>query len=131
VPENDAFAGAEELHGESGRLLASTIGTTKEPGEPAHAGKQGGASVWYRWTAPRSGVAAVETGGSSFDTLLAVYTGADVAALTLVAEDDDALGVQSRVTFDAVAGVEYRIAVDGYGGATGDVVLSWEIEEAA
>jgi hypothetical protein len=33
--------------------------------------------------------------------------------------------VQSRVSFTAVGGTTYRIAVDGYGGASGAVSLGW------
>ena len=32
-------------------------------------------------------------------------------------------GQEATVTFDAVAGTTYRIAVDGYNGASGDIVL--------
>ena len=48
-----------------------------------------------------------DTIGSSFDTLLAVYTGTAVNALTTVASNDDidtsGHNYQSRVTFTAVA----------------------------
>jgi hypothetical protein len=83
---------------------------TKEAGEPNHGGDPGGASAWYRWTAPASGKA--ELGAcSSFDFLLGLYTGSSVDALTPVA-------VESRpapcfVNFFASAGTTYRIAIDG------------------
>src|SRR5205085_571573 len=61
----------------------------------------------------------------TFDTLLGAYTGTSVAGLALVASNDDANGGQtSSVTFSAVAGVTYQVAVDGYGGATGGVTLN-------
>ena len=69
-----------------------------------------------------------DTVGSSFDTLLAVYTGNGVGTLTLVTNNDDIAGAnnrQSSVTFTPVTGTTYRIAVDGYGGAAGNVVLNW------
>ena len=64
--------------------------------------------------------------GSSFDTLLAVYRGTSVSALTAVASNDDIASgnLQSRVTFTPVAGTTYRIAVDGYNGASGTIVLT-------
>ena len=66
----------------------------------------------------------VDTAGSSFDTLLGVYTGTAVGALTTVASNDDANGTtQSQVSFAAVAGTTYRIAVDGFAGATGSVAV--------
>jgi hypothetical protein len=128
---NDAFANATAISGTSGTATGTTAGMTKEAGEPNHAGNPGGHSVWYRWTAPSGGTATIDTIGSSFDTVLAVYTGAAVSALAVVAQNDDASGVQSRVTFTAVGGTSYSIAVDGYGGATGSVTLHWSLAGAS
>jgi hypothetical protein len=130
-PANDFFASAIALTGASGTVNGSTVAATKEPGEPAHAGNAGGASVWYRWTAPASATVTIETAGSSFDTLLAVYRGSTVNALTQVAANDDVSSTvfTSRVSFAATAGTTYLIAVDGYKPsgpvATGAVKLSW------
>src|SRR5687767_6589051 len=106
-------------------MTARTTSATKETGEPDHAGHPGGASVWYRWTAPADGSVAIDTCGSGFDTLLAVYGGASLPALSAVASNDDAgCGAgTSRVTFTADAGVTYRIAVDGKNGQTGHLNL--------
>lgn len=116
APSNDAFANAAPIAGPGWALLATNAGATRETGEPEHAGAAGGGSVWWRWTAPTAGTVTIATDGSSFDTLLAVYTGTKVEALTLVAADDDSgEGPRSLVTFTAVAGTEYRLAVDGKG----------------
>jgi hypothetical protein len=99
---------------------------TVQPGEPQHAGVAGGHSIWFKWTAPRSGTYDIDTCGSTIDTLLGVYTGSAVNALTPVASDDDAGGEcspGSRVVFDATEGTVYRIAVDGKGGAAGPIDL--------
>src|SRR5438552_2711315 len=120
---SDSFANASALGGSSLTASGSNVGASKEPGEPDHGGP-GGASMWWRWTAPASGQAIIDSFGSGFDTLLGVYTGSAVNALTLVAANNDAGGMlQSRVMFQAPAGVEYRIAVDGYVGATGPITL--------
>jgi hypothetical protein len=69
----------------------------------------------------------VNTKGSDFDTLLAVYTGNSVSALSVVASNDDIIAstyVQGQVAFVAVAGVTYHIAVDGWNGAVGSVVVN-------
>ncbi len=124
APSNDAFANAASLSGSGLALLSSNSGATREAGESEHAGAAGGASVWWRWKAPFAGTVTVATDGSSFDTLLAVYSGSALDALTAVASDDDSgEGPRSLATFTAVAGTEYRIAVDGKAGATGLVVL--------
>ena len=127
APSNDAFANARTLERASGEARAHSVGATEEPGEPDHAGNAGGRSVWFRWVAPRSGQFAFVTFGSDFDTLLAVYTGSSVTALTPVAANDDAgKGIeQSMVSFRATQGVEYRLAVDGFAGKTGTILLQW------
>jgi hypothetical protein len=120
-PANDAFASAASL---GGTASGTTVGATKEPGEPNHAGIAGGHSIWWTWTATASGSATITTAGSSFDTLLAVYTGTALSALTAVASNDDANGTtQSQVVFTAAAGTTYRVAVDGYGGTSGSVSI--------
>ena len=115
---NDNFSNAIMVSGE--KITTSAIGTiaaTKEPGEPDHVGNLGGKSVWWKWTTPRTGRVQLDTLGSSFDTLLAVYTGASVADLTEVASNDDLEltknQYQSSLVFDAVQGETYYIAVDG------------------
>ena len=124
-PSNDNFANAEVLVGGFGWTDGDTTGATKEPGEPDHAGNPGGASVWYAWTAPESGRTSMSVCYSEFDTLLAVYTGDDLAALTEVAADNNGCSPQSRVTFAATAGTTYRIAIDGADGAAGYYELDW------
>jgi hypothetical protein len=122
---NDLFSNATSISGSGGSTSGTTVGMTKEAGEPNHAGNTGGHSIWYAWTAPATGSVTIDTIGSSFDTLLGAYTGTSVSALTLVAANDDASGLQSRVIFTASGGTTYRIAVDGYGGASGSVTLHW------
>lgn len=126
-PVNDAFAQAIALTGLPAQASLSNAGATREPGEPLHAGNSGGRSVWWTWTSPVAGRVVMHTGGSSLDTLLAVYRGTDVAGLALVAaNDDDPLGIEietSRVWFEASLGTNYAIAVDGYAGASGTIHL--------
>ena len=73
-----------------------------------------------------SGPMTFDTAGSRFDTLLASYTGPNISSLTTVGSNDDTRGLPtSRLTFDAVAGVAYHIAIDGKDGANGIAVLNW------
>lgn len=105
-PVNDDFAGRELLTGEMIVLAGTTVGATREQDEPAHGGRANGASVWYRWVAPRDGPFVVSVLGST-PRVARVFTGESLASL-------DAIGSASstRVPFNAVAGVEYPIAVD-------------------
>jgi hypothetical protein len=135
VPSNDSFDFAQDL----GNALPGTagginIGASKESGEPNHAGNIGGHSVWYSWTATTSyGVTfTLRNTTTNFDTLLAVYTGPLVFALTQRAANDDygrtpGAGQTSTVFFPTVPGTTYRIAVDGFNGQTGSFVLSWQV----
>lgn len=131
---HDAFADAALLPGSRLSITDSSLGATKELQEPNHAGFPGGASLWWRWIAPVSGNVELDTIGSDFDTLLAVYTGTDVADLSPIAANDDlgvGVGGVSRTTFQAASGTEYLIAVDGFGGATGSVTLNLRIDHDA
>ena len=128
LPPNNAFASATAISGPTGSVNGPTEGATKEAGEPEHNGEATAVnSVWWAWTAPYSGMATFDTVGSAFDTVLAVYTGTSVGALTAVASNDDAVGLVSRVSFNATGGTVYRIAVAGYGGASGRAVLNWSL----
>ena len=125
-PTNDQFAIAQLIAGNNGSVSGANTDATKESGEPNHAGSAGGRSVWYRWIAPASGAWVFNTRGSAVDTLMAVYTGNAVNALTLVASNDDSgAETASCVAFNAVSGQEYRIAVDSVGASSGTLVLNW------
>ena len=126
-PANDNFASASSLSGASGRTTGSNASSSRESGEPLHCATSGLASVWYQWTAPASGATTFDTIGSSFDTVLSVYTGGSVGGLTRVNCNDDASGLQSRTAFTASTGTTYRIAVSGYAGATGNITLNWSL----
>lgn len=135
-PSNDSFSAAEPLFlkkttegflREKAGFSIDNWGATKEVGEPDHRGDPGGASVWFQWTAPRTGGVFVQTyGGRATDQpLLAVYTGSSVSALTAVPQiesqpDDDYM-------FFAEAGTTYRIAVDGGFVAATDAADMFEI----
>ncbi len=127
----DRFADRAVVTAPNGSGYGVNIGASVEPGEPLHAGKQGGRSVWVGWRAPGDGVVWLDTRGSGFDTLLAVYRGSAVNALTPVVSDEDSGGaLTSAVGFSVAAGVEYAIAVDGFAGAEGFVILNWAFEAA-
>lgn len=128
LPMTNNFADRGNLNGLAGLGSSSNAGATKEAGEQNHAGKGGGKSMWISWTAPSSGIASFSTEGSSFDTLLAVYTGDSLAGLTEVAKDDDSAGFYgSALRFNAFVGTVYNIAVDGLAGAEGRIILSWNL----
>lgn len=129
VCPNDDFGACVTLTGSYGSRAAHNFDATKEPGEPDHTGDPGGHSLWFCWIAPTNTPITFDTIGSTYDTLLAVYTGNTVSSLSLVASNDDIIPgqyVQSTLTFTPVKGATYHIAVDGYGGASGIIALNWD-----
>ena len=113
-PVNDNFANASPL---IGGLWGSTNGDNSlatSQSEPSHAGFAPSHSVWYQWVAPQDGEVEFDTLGSltvatnvtftfdgitfqsvtnivtvNLDTVLAVYTGTSLSALSQVAANDD------------------------------------------
>src|ERR1051325_11091518 len=77
----DNFVDRGTLTGTNGTLAAQQRFATMERGEPRHADKPGGKSVWYTWQAPKTGIMTIRTTGSTFDTLLGVYQGTSVRTL--------------------------------------------------
>jgi MYXO-CTERM domain-containing protein len=132
APLNDAFAQAAVLDGTGGTAAGWNLNATLESGEPVHAATSGGKSVWWQWTPAASGTASFDTHGSGFDTVLAVYTGSGVSVLAEVASNDNdgSAGNASGLSFAAIAGTTYRIAVDGKAAASGAVTLAWTLLQA-
>jgi thermolysin len=126
LTNNDNFANARLLEDFSFLDKASSSSATRETGEPAHAGQTAAKSLWWKWTAVGNGRLQVNTKGSSFDTVLAVYTGASLTALTPVTSNDNvATSVKySQVDFTTTRGTTYYFAVDGNSGASGQVILN-------
>lgn len=133
APANNNFANRANIQNTTQtELQGNNTGANKESGEPNHAGAIGGASVWWSWTAPNwassAYTAMFSTKGSTFDTVLAVYRGTAVNALTQVAASDDAFDdYTSQVLFTPEPNVTYAIAVDGYQAAEGQITLTFSL----
>jgi len=123
---NDNFVNARVLVEMPCFDKASNSSATAEPGERDHAGNLARRSLWWKWTATGSGRLKLDTMGSNFDTVLAVYTGTALSNLKEVAANDDAanLRTHSLVEFGVTRGITYYIAVDGKNGATGMATLN-------
>ena len=124
-PANDNFANRIDIPNPAA-VTGTNIGATPEAGEPIHAGSTSARnSVWWRFTPSASGPVTIDTFGSDFDTVLAVYTGSSVANLTPVASNDDSGGTQqSRVSLQGAAGTSYAIAVAGFALSEGNILLT-------
>ncbi len=134
----DYFTNRETIFTTNGTLIGDNSMATVETGEPKHGGKVGGHSLWISWVAPTNGVATFDTHGSSFDTLISAYTlnstnATQVTQLHEEARNDDDPGFEptSLIQIGAIAGHSYQIAVDGYEGDAGTVLLHWSFLAAA
>jgi len=130
-----AFGQDEEMSGytnneatiqnQPGRLINGVVAET------GHAGNPGGKSIWFRYEViDYRTIVSIDTIRSDFDTIMAVYTLNEDKTLTeVVANDDIDFNMnesRSKVTFEAVPGTFYYIAVDGK-----NVELSGDYPEAA
>lgn len=129
-PENDDFDNAIVIAGLSGSIEGSNVGASLEDGEPLSDSFAVQRTVWYKWTASYDGKANFDTIGTSFDTLMGIYTGADVAVLQRIATDDDSGGrPASRCQFDCLKGTDYYICIGGYRGDCGTFHLNWRMTD--
>jgi hypothetical protein len=81
-------------------------------------------TLWWRIEGTGSAIT-VDTAGSTFDTMVAVYLvdgdkiGAQVGCI-----DDVDESLQARITFETVADASYLVQTGGFGGETGDLNVS-------
>ncbi len=108
---NDAISGP-------GNFAANT--TTATTGSPVGTCGAIGNDVWYYWTATTSGVASITTCGLiGSDSAIAVWADgmpAGSCPTSQIACNDDACGLQTRVTWPVTAGSKYFLEVGGFAG---------------
>jgi hypothetical protein len=79
-PATDMFANRIVITGTNIVVTSSSVGATRETGEPYHAGNTGGASVWWSWTEFSNGAVTMSTAGSCFRHGAAAEIGCRVRA---------------------------------------------------
>lgn len=128
-PANDFFVNAIPLTGAAGTVSGNNTAASKEVGEPNPAGNPGGRSLWWSYTPTSDGILELSTSGSTFDTIMGLYTGTNVANLTTIVDNDDAYigapGGYSYISQAVRSGQTYYILVDGYNGASGTISLGY------
>ncbi|MDE0420347.1 MAG: S8 family serine peptidase [Gammaproteobacteria bacterium] len=133
-PDNDDYAHAAAMEGESGTVSGTNAGATSEPAELMGNSSATSpfvlngwaASVWYRWTAPSTGDYQFSVNRTA--QVVAAFEGDSMAAARMVsgvpAQGGD---MDEAIVFPATEGVEYRIAVasgSAYWAGT-EFELSW------
>jgi subtilisin family serine protease len=125
---NDYFSSARLISGTSGSVNDTNTSATRETGEPITRGSTA-STKWYSYTPASSGTLTVNTNGSSYDTVLGVFTGSSVSSLSNVASDDDSGdGYNSLVSLSVSSGTTYFVQVGAYSsGAIGAITLNWSL----
>jgi hypothetical protein len=110
-PANDAFAGAEPLVANGPPVLGSTLGASREAGEPTGPNN----TVWYSWTAPADGVVGLEalSPGPKF----ALFAGTALGQLNFLGSGagwmefycDAGVTYQIRITMDRAEDFVFRM----------------------
>ena len=116
---NDQFSQARWFASSTARSTESTLGATREPGEPQHRGGEANKSLWWRWDVPVTSLDAHASLGPGIldNATVAVYQGASVDTLRLIAKGENS------VTFPATASETYYVAVELEQSMNGEVEL--------
>ncbi|MDB6056722.1 MAG: hypothetical protein JWO95_566 [Verrucomicrobiales bacterium] len=123
-PANDLCSGAVAMT--AGTPYSVNTANATSTSDPTSSCGTIGKGVWYTFSTSSSGAITISTCGSSFDTMLAIYTGS-CGALTQVSggcNDDNGPGcvaTTASLTFNATAGVTYRVLAGGKSGASGNL----------
>ncbi|MFO0973889.1 MAG: lamin tail domain-containing protein [Phycisphaerae bacterium] len=128
-PANDVCGnnvGSFTIAGAGGTASGNSTNASSDAGLPASACPAGSNDVWYYITPTATGPFLVSTCGSSYDTIVNVYTGA-CGSLTEVGCNDDSTqcsGGTSELRVTLTAATLYRIRIASKTGTTGAYSLS-------
>ena len=122
APVNDQCSGALVVSNANYTNTQSTLhATSTNDPVPSCAALSNG--VWYQYTPAQSGVLEADTLGSSFDTVLAVYSGACGSLTQLGCSDNVGSNTTSRVSVLVSGGTTYHVLAGGLNGQTGNLVF--------
>jgi len=118
------------VRGYSGTQIFNTTGSATEPGEVI-CGVTGGSSEWISFVPEQTGTLFLNTDGSSYDTVMAVFlrNPTNATLLTQVGSNDNGGldGVDSSIVVPVTAGQTNAILIDGVNGASGTLKLNYSL----
>jgi Bacterial Ig domain/Fibronectin type III domain len=131
-PVNDFFSTRPVLSESPFTVNGSTIAASHESGEPVLSSGGNGHTVWWRWTAPRSGIHLLSVRMPDVQPIVGIFSGSTLQSLSLV---DSSQSVESflegltniylaHCRFSAIAGQTYSILVDVSWGPGTDFTMS-------
>jgi len=118
-PPNDDFDFPKLINIAPYADLNDTMGSTTAPDDPPLTNcyrNPGKATVWYKYTPPYDSTIEVDTYGSDYDTMLAVWTGQRNNLTPVNCNDDSGGGLQSWLIAPLTARTTYYIEVAQYNG---------------
>jgi M6 family metalloprotease-like protein len=118
-PTNDDFDTPQIVSETPFYASADTRGATSAADDPpltACNRAPGQASVWYRYTAQANGDLLLDTIGSNYDTMLAVWTGPRGSLISVGCNDDSGAVHTSILSAPVTKGTVYTIEVSQYNG---------------
>jgi hypothetical protein len=119
-PPNDDFNNAIVIVGLPFTDSQDTTSATTAPDDPDCEGNAH--TVWYSFTPGTNTSITANTFGSDYDTTLSAYTGTR-GSLNQIACNDDFQSLQSRIAFQATAGVTYSLMVGSFDESPGGALL--------
>jgi hypothetical protein len=135
VPMNDDFNNAFVIGSNSYTRSQRVDGATTAADDPSFTCISGQRvnSVWYRFVAPSDGTLTTNTFSSSYDTVLAIWTGTRGALTSRGCNDDYVSGsnFQSQVQIAATGGTTYYIEVAAYSAPASPATLNFALSFAA
>jgi len=139
VQNGDVSASGSEggvVRGYNGSQIFNTTFAVVDTNEPPHCGVPAGKSYWLVYQPPTNGTATLDTIGSTYDTVMEVYTynGALNGFQDLISIDcaNDSFGTNgpARLQVPVVKSRQYIVAVDGVNGASGTAWLNYNLNTA-
>jgi len=112
---NDNFNKRIVLHGINVAVSGYNAGATAATNAPAIGNGSTGKISWWSWTAPVSGAVSLDLSASDYSFPVGIFTGTSLSNLQLAAAD------AGGVSFNAVMGQTYQIAVGDASGLTGEI----------
>jgi len=117
---NDDFSSPKQISNFPYANSMDTANATTASDDPTLcAGGVGSASVWFRYTPSSSGLLTVDTIGSNYDTVVAVWTGVRGSLYRLACNDDFGGNFTSAASANLNGGTIYYLEVTRYGAGLG------------
>jgi hypothetical protein len=119
---NDSCSTPVVLSGSATVSFDNSLATTGTQGQNNPGCVNVKRDLWYRWTAPATGVANLSLCGlTAVDTAIAVYAGGACPTAFSIACDDDACNLQSATSWPVTGGAVYMLQIGGAGGSSAGI----------